>query len=135
MITNRIRVSEEATDKMKQLRVRLRIAPMYAFARMGLVLSLNDPKPPQEEYYKEDGMEFNRLTLLGDYDAIFTSMLQEYGFYKKVPKGAKAQRQEFMNPKDATTYLVAHINRGIGILFNRAKNQEDLFEMIQAAGK
>jgi DNA sulfur modification protein DndE len=135
MITNRIRVSTEATDKMKQLRSRLRISPMYAFARLGLSLSLSEEKPPQEEFYIEDGMEFNRLTLFGDYDAIFTSMLKEYGLYKKTAKGAKLQKLDELSSKEATSYLVAHINRGVNILFNRVKSQNDLYELIESSGR
>ena len=86
MITNRIKVSQEATNKMKLLKTRLKLEVFYPIVRMGLALSLNDKKPPQDEFYKENGMEFTRITLLGEYDPIYMCMLKEYGIYKKLKK-------------------------------------------------
>ena len=131
MITNRIKISQEATDKIKQLKARLRIGPLYSVARMALALSLEDEKPPQEEFYKEDGMEFNRPTLLGEFDSAYLSLLKERGLYKKTLKGRKLEKVEILNPKEATSYLVAHINRGTLKLHARIKSQEDLYELIK----
>jgi DNA sulfur modification protein DndE len=131
VITNRIKISLEATDKIKQLKTRLRIGPMYSVARMALAFSLEDQTPPQEEFYKEDGMEFNRPTLLGEYDALYISLLKERGLYKRTVKGKKPEKVDELSPKDATSYLVAHINRGMMKLHARVKSQEDLFELIR----
>ena len=130
MITNRIKISNEATDKAKQLKIKLKAGPLYAIARMGLCLSLEEKSPPQLEYYKEDGMEFNRITLLGEYDAVYTTLLKIKGLYEK-PKDGFSSPCEELSPKEATSLMVAHINRGIGMLYNRVKNQEELFELIK----
>lgn len=130
MISNRIRISKEATDKMKQLKVKLKIGPLYSVARMGLAMSLDDARPPQEEFYKEDGMEFNRSTLFGDYEAAYIALLKERGLFKKASKGKPAVEVAVLAPKEATAYMVAHINRGVMKLHARIKNQEDLYELI-----
>ena len=131
MITNRIRISKESTDKMKQLKMRLKTGSIYPVARMSLALSLQDKRPPQEDFYKEDGMEFNRLTLLGQYDPVYICMLKERGFYKKPRKGIRSQKVETLSSKEATSYMVAHINRGVIKLHARVKNQEDLLLLVQ----
>jgi DNA sulfur modification protein DndE len=131
MITNRIRVSAEATDQMKQLKSKLKVGPLYSIARMGFTYSINDKRAPQEEFYKEDGMEFNRLTLLGDCDPIFISLLRERGLYTKPSKGEVSKKTDKLNPKDATSLMVAHINRGIMKLHAKIKNQDDLLELIE----
>lgn len=125
MILSRLKVSKETTDKMKQVKQKLKIGPMYSVARMGLTLSLSDSTPPQREYYLEDGMEFNRLTLFGEYDSVYMSMLKTYGLYKD------GKEIDDLSAKETTSYLVAHINRGVIKLFNRVKNQDDLFELVQ----
>lgn len=131
MITNRIRISAEATDKMKQLKTKLRVGPLYSIARMAFTYSLTDERPPQEEFYKEDGMEFNRLTLLGDHDPIYISLLKERGLYTRPKKGTKRQKTDKLSPKEATSLMIAHINRGVLQLHAKVKNQDDLFEIIQ----
>lgn len=130
MITNRLKISNEATDKAKQLKTRLKAGPLYSIARMGLCLSLEEKKPPQLEFYKEDGMEFNRITLFGEYDSLYTSLLKLKGLYKKPINGPSVPCDE-LSPKEATSLLIAHINRGILMLHNRLKNQDDLHELIQ----
>ena len=131
MITNRIKVSIESTDKMKQLKSKLKVGPLYSIARMALSYSLNDERAPQAEFYKEDGMEFNRLTLLGDYDPIYMGLLKERGLYKKPVNGEKSELVSKLSTKEATSLMVAHINRGIIKLHARIKNQDDLLDIIQ----
>ena len=131
MIANRIRVSEESTDKMRQLKSRLRTGSLYPVARMALMFSLKDKRIPQEEFYKEDGMEFNRFTLLGEYDPVYICMLKERGLYKRDTKNGRVKKVESLTVKEATSYMVAHINRGVIKLHARIKNQEDLFLLIK----
>ena len=127
MIANRIKISKEATDKMKQLKTRLKTEHLYPIARMGLAFSLEDDQPPQKDFYREDGMEFNRLTLFGEYDSVYMCMLKERGLYKKdIP-----QKESDINSKEITSYMVAHINRGVIKLHTRLKNQEDLLNLIK----
>ena len=127
MITHRIKVSKESTEKMKQLKGRLKTESLYPIARMGLALSLDGKRPPQRDFYREDGMEFHRLTLFGEYDSIYMCMLQEKGLYKK----ASNKPVQHLNEKDMTSYMVAHINRGVIVLATRVKSQEELLQLIK----
>lgn len=131
MISNRIKVSKEATDKMKQLKTKLKAGPMYSIARLGLMFSLSEEKPPQKEFYKEDGMDFNRITLFGDDDPVYIASIREFGLYTKPTEDSPSSLVEDLKAKDATSYLVAHINRGVSKLHNRIKNQDDLYELIK----
>ena len=131
MIVNRIKVSQESTDKMKQLKNRLKINSLYSVARMSLAISLEDKTLPQEDFYKEDGMEFNRITLLGEYDPVYICMLKERGLFKREKSGGRMKRVNVFTPREATSYMVAHINRGVIKLHARVKSQEDLLHLIQ----
>ena len=107
--------------------MRLKTESLYPIARIALALSLEDDRPPQKDFYREDGMEFNRLTLLGEYDPIYMCMLKERGLYKK----NKSQKESLMTSKEITSYMVAHINRGVIALSARVKNQEDILYLIK----
>ncbi|ATH07083.1 hypothetical protein BIY24_03765 [Halobacteriovorax marinus] len=130
-ISNRIKVSKEATDKMKQLKTKLKTGPLYSIARMGLMYSLSDTTPPQKEFYKEDGMDFNKTTFFGDDYYTYMTLLEEYGLYTKPSADKKSTKTDKLSPKQTTSYLIAHTNRGIVKLSNRIKNQEDLLELIK----
>lgn len=130
-ISNRIKVSKEATDKMKQLKTKLKTGPLYSIARMGLMYSLSDDMPPQKEYYLEDGMDFNKTTFFGDDYYTYMTLLEEYGLYTKPTDSNKSEITDELGPKQLTSYLVAHTNRGIVKLSNRIKGQEDLLDLVK----
>lgn len=131
MIANRIKVSKESTDKMKQLKIKLKTEHLYPIARMALALSLEEERPPTKDFYREDGMEFSRLTLFGEYDPIYMCLLKERGFYKKPRKNNDFQKCTYLGIKEMTTYMVSHINRGVVQLYARVKSQEDLLNLIK----
>ncbi|MFG1593550.1 DndE family protein [Halobacteriovorax sp. CON-3] len=130
-ISNRIKVSKEATDKMKQLKAKLKSGPLYSIARMGLMYSLADEMPPQKEYYQEDGMDFNKTTFFGDDYYTYMTLLEEYGLYTKPTDSRKSEITDELGPKQLTSYLAAHTNRGIVKLSNRIKGQEDLLDLVK----
>ena len=55
MITNRIKISKESTDKMRQLKMRLKTESLYPIARMALALSLEDDNLLQEIFIEKMG--------------------------------------------------------------------------------
>lgn len=81
--------------------------------RFALVLSLADNAPFDPAAYPEEDREFNRYTLLGEYDRLFEALIVE--------KHGKA----------TGPMLVGHISRGVGLLAGRIKGISDLLHLTE----
>lgn len=108
------------TTKLKTLKTRTGLNPNI-LCRLALCYSLehesyNDLLP----LTVEDGQEFNRYTLFGQYDLFFISLIKE----KCVKEGLDAE-------KDFMKQLKFHINNGINILNTRVKSLSDLTNLIE----
>jgi DNA sulfur modification protein DndE len=68
------------------------------------------------ENYPEDGIELNRYTLTGEYDAAFIALLIFWLYKNSIP----------INDKTSTIYFRAHLNRGALLLSNKIKSITDL---------
>ena len=64
MNLNKIKISNDATQKLRTLKIRTGLTPNI-LCRLGFCLSLNEPGIPRLTNFQEDGMEFNRYTLTG----------------------------------------------------------------------
>jgi DNA sulfur modification protein DndE len=115
---NKIRVSSESTHKLGMLRSRTGLTPNI-LCRMGFCLSLNEPGIPNKEQYLEDGMEFNRYTLIGQFDTLFVSLLKERCLQDKIYTEA-----------NLSEYFLAHVNRGIELLYVRLKSLKELSNIM-----
>lgn len=67
----------------------------------------------------DDGQEFNRHTLTGEYDSIIVAMLKE----RLVIDGLDIQ-------KNLPIQFRGHLNRGTSIMYSRVKTVSDLCELI-----
>ena len=76
MDLNKIKISQDATQKLRLLKGRTGLTPNI-LCRIGFCLSLNEPGVPDLKKLADDGMEFNRYTLTGQYDVLFISLLKE----------------------------------------------------------
>ena len=114
MNLNKIKLSKEITHKVRLLKGRTGLTPNI-LCRIGFCLSLNEPGIPDSTQYEEDGMEFNRYTLTGQYDTLFVSLLKE----RCIEDGLAIE-------KNLTKQFFAHLNRGIFLLYNRVRNLSDL---------
>ena len=87
--------------------------------RIGLCLSLSDPSIPDPQRFDENGQEFNRYTLTGEWDIFFMALLRERLLYDGL---------------DLDKYLLsqfrAHLNRGAISLFDKVKDLVDLYELL-----
>lgn len=111
-------MSEGATNRLKQLKGRTGLTPNY-ICRVALCTSLNDPRPPSLEEHDNDGQEFNRYTLTGDYDDILVALVKE----RLVEDGLDPE-------EDLFDYFQAHLNRGVFQVFNKVKSPADFAELI-----
>jgi DNA sulfur modification protein DndE len=86
--------------------------------RIGFCLSLGEPSIPNPADYPEEDREFNRYTLLGEYDALFVALLKQ------------RCQQDGLDPSRIPDYFRAHMNRGIVLLQRRVKSISDIAELV-----
>ena len=88
--------------------------------RLGLSLSLTEPGTPKPEDYPADGSEFNRYTLMGEWDLLIVALLKER---------CALDRLELDEDNLVKQYR-AHLNRGVGLLYGRVKGLSDLVGLL-----
>lgn len=121
MIGNRIKVSAAATDRLKHLKGRTGLTPNI-LCRFGLCLSLGEEAAFEPQHFEEDGLEFNRYTLLGELDIHLVGLVKEWCV------GAGIDLE-----KEGARYLCAHLNRGVILLFARVRSIPELAQMVLSA--
>jgi DNA sulfur modification protein DndE len=115
-------VSAEATNRLKVLKARTGLTP-NVLCRLALTLSLNEPGLPNSSTYDEQGQEFNRYTLTGEWDQLFIALLKE-----------RLVQDELSIVLDLLPQFKAHINRGVGLLYGRIKSLIDLRGLLPSEG-
>jgi DNA sulfur modification protein DndE len=73
--------------------------------------------PPPDDYPEEE-REFNRYTLLGEYDPLFVALLKQ------------RCQQDGLDLSRLADYFRAHMNRGILLLQRRVKSIDDIAELV-----
>ena len=87
---------------------------------MGFCLSLSEPGIPDIALYSDNqAREFNRYTLTGQYDMLFFSLLRERLTEDCLDPETKLESQ-----------FKAHLSRGVGLLYQRVKNVEDMASLV-----
>jgi DNA sulfur modification protein DndE len=74
---------------------------------------------PNPENYDEEGQEFNRYTLTGEWDKFFIALLKE----RLLKDGLDINN-------DLLPQFRAHLNRGAITLFDKAKDLGDFCELL-----
>jgi DNA sulfur modification protein DndE len=123
MSFNRIRISKIATVRLSILKGRTGLTPNI-LCRIGFCLSLSEPAVPNPNDYDENGQEFNRYTLTGEWDRFFIALLKE----RLLSDGLDYKR-------DLLPQFRAHLNRGAIILFEKVKDLMDLYELLPDSGE
>src|SRR5438874_2179416 len=103
MKLTKLRLTKDASNRLRFLAGKTGLTPNL-LCRLGFCLSLSEPSAPRPEDYPEEDREFNRYTLLGEYDALYVALLRERctndGLPEEVWPGA----------------FRAHMNRGVSLL-------------------
>ncbi|MDA7936804.1 DNA sulfur modification protein DndE [bacterium] len=114
MQLNKIKLTKDASDRLKQLKARTGLTPNI-LSRIGFCMSLNDPSIPNPDDYPEEDREFNRYTLLGEWDALYVAMLRQ-----------RMLRDGVLGDMVEEAYFRAHINRGVVSLSKQVRSISDL---------
>ena len=119
MQLNRIHISEDSRNKLRTLKGRTGLLP-NVLSRIGLMLSLAEPNEPELDADASDGSEFNRFTLMGEWDLLIVALLEERG----IENGICEDNDSLVK------YFRAHLNRGVRLLYNRVKGLGDLVKLL-----
>lgn len=117
MKLSKLRLTKEASNRLRFLAGRTGLTPNL-LCRIGFCLSLGDPTTPNPDDYAEEDREFNRYTLLGEFDVLFVALLREWC------------RQGGVDPARSDDFFRAHMNRGIVLLQQRVKGLGDIAELV-----
>ncbi len=119
MQLNRIHISEDSRTKLRTLKGRTGLLP-NVLSRIGLMLSLAEENEPDIDANTTDGSEFNRFTLMGEWDPLIVALLDERGIANGMSK----------DNDTLVKYFRAHLNRGVRLLYGRVKRLEDLANLL-----
>ncbi|GAB6100173.1 hypothetical protein JCM16358_20520 [Halanaerocella petrolearia] len=72
----RLKTSKQTKEILKKLQSKSNLRPNI-LARIAINLSLTNETPVSEKDYDNDGLEFPRNVLLGEYDSLFRALLTQ----------------------------------------------------------
>jgi len=116
---NRIHISQDSRHQLSVLKARTGLLPNL-LCRVGLTLSLAEASEPEIDADATDGSEFNRFTLMGEWDPLIVSLLEE----RCSTNGVCSDNGELVK------YFRAHLNRGVHLLYGRVKGLEDTTNLL-----
>ena len=117
MKLTKLRLSKEASNRLRFVAGRTGLTPNL-LCRIGFCLSLAEPSLPNPGDYPEEEREFNRYTLLGEYDALFVALLKE------------RCRRDGVDFSQLPDYFRAHMNRGVILLQACVKGVSDVAALL-----
>lgn len=117
MKLTKLRLTKDASNRLRFLAGKTGLTPNL-LCRVGFCLSLGEPTVPNTEEYLDEDREFNRYTLLGEYDPLFVALLRE------------RCREDGVSTEQLPDYFRAHMNRGVVLLQQRAKGIADLAQLV-----
>lgn len=121
---SKLRISADATSKLRSLRQRTGITPNL-LCRIAIMSSLEEGPLGGAAIPDEDGSEFNAYTLTGDYGALIAALLR---WVEDDHDGGMP-----LNNEALLSLLRGHLHRGVGSLAVRAKSPADLLRLVPEA--
>lgn len=122
MLGKKIQLDEASTQLLKTLKFRTGLTHQY-LCRLAFGISLGEEGEISPDAYDERGLEFNRYTLTGEWDAIFVAYLREW-IATHDDAGAYSE----------TDWARAHINRGLAVLPRRVRTVSDVAALVPSTG-
>ena len=117
---NKLKVSSEATGKLRVIRQRTGLTPNL-LCRLAAMLSMEEGPVGEVRAPDEDGMEFNAYTLTGEHEAVFFALLR---FVEETAGGQTLPDDELL------ARFRAHLHRGVATLLVRVKSPLDVARLV-----
>lgn len=121
---SKLKISSDATSKLRSLRQRTGVTPNL-LCRMAIMVSLEQGPLGGAAIPDEDGSEFNAYTLTGEYGALVAALL------RWVEEGQDSEAE--LTNEQLIDRLRGHIHRGVGTLAVRSKSPADLLRLVPEA--
>lgn len=118
MLGKKIQLDEASTQILKTMKGRTGLTHQY-LCRLGFCLSVSEPGQPDPGSYDEQGIEFNRYTLTGEWDRLFVAYLREW-----------LAREDLAGEADEGAWFRAHVNRGLTLLQRRVRSLADVTDLV-----
>lgn len=118
MSFNKLRVSTDASSRLRSLRQRTGLTPNL-LCRLGLMLSLEEGPVGSAAAPDDEGQEFNAYTLMGDHEALISALL------RLVEDEEGALGEDILLAR-----LKAHLHRGVARLAVRTRSPLDVAQLI-----
>lgn len=122
MYFSKIRLSVDASSKLRSLRQRVLLTPNL-LCRTALLTSLEEGSVASVPPPDQDGVEMNRSTLTGEYDTLFMSLLR----FVEEPETNASLSDDILLDR-----LRTHIHRGVATLAVRVKTPLDVARLAKA---
>lgn len=119
MKLTKIRLTKDASNRLRFLAGKTGLTPNL-LCRMGFCLSLEEPKSPDPGDFPEEEREFNRYTLLGEYDKVYVALLRQ------------RLHKDGLPTEHLEGHFRAHMNRGITLLQQRVRGVGDLAALFSS---
>jgi DNA sulfur modification protein DndE len=120
MRLNRLRISEEVSNRLSILKGRTGLTPNI-LCRIEFCLSLNDPTIPNpDDYTTHAEKEIDRHTLTGQWDRLFVALIKERCHQNGLP----------LSDEELAAQFRAHVNRGVLLLYKQVRSLNDLAQLM-----
>lgn len=117
MKLTKLRLTKDASNRLRFLAGKTSLTPNL-LCRIGFCLSLSEATIPDPAEYSDEDREFNRYTLLGEYDPLFIALLKERCL------------QDGLDFGRLPDYFRAHMNRGVTLLQQRVRSLSDISDLV-----
>jgi DNA sulfur modification protein DndE len=110
--------SVQADGRLRRLQGQTLLTPNL-LCRIGFCLSLSESGDPRSDEFGESSKRVIRQpVLLGDYEALFVSLLK------------LRHPEDVESPAELETLFERHMDRGIMLLANRVRNVSDVLKLV-----
>jgi DNA sulfur modification protein DndE len=113
---SKLKLTKDASSRVRFLAGKTGLTPNL-LCRLGFCMSLAEPGVPNPAEFPEEEREFNRYTLLGEYDELFVALLRE----RVHSDGCDHAIEDAFR---------AHLNRGVLLLQRRLKDLSQLGDLV-----
>lgn len=114
----RLRTSQRTKEIFEDLEQKLNLKP-YTLVKHAIAWSLTQPDSVKGLKFDGEGLDLNRQTITGDYDAYFKALIEQH-------EGCHLSDDDYF-----PTYIKAHIDRGAPILADRYRHAGNIDEYIK----
>lgn len=119
---NKLKISSEATGKLRVIRQRTGLTPNI-LCRLAAMLSMEEGSVGAVRAPDENGTEFNAYTLTGEHEVVFFALLR---FVEETAAGQTLPDEELL------ARFRSHLHRGVATLLVRVKSPLDVARLVPA---